>query len=124
MKKRTNRRNVEAVERERERVTFRKIKNLPLFLVVGIILMIVIIISIYYIFLRYAPEIMMPYSGYAIEAQTMVANLKSDNISEVERYIDLVEVKEQELVYKKLNSYYVGEKEKTEIDIKISDIYK
>ena len=118
MKKRTNRRNVEAVERERERVTFRKIKNLPLFLVVGIILMIVIIISIYYIFLRYAPEIMMPYSGYAIEAQTMVANLKSDNISEVERYIDLVEVKEQELVYKKLNSYYVGEKDKTEIDIK------
>ena len=80
--------------------------------------MIVIIISIYYIFLRYAPEIMMPYSGYAIEAQTMVANLKSDNISEVERYIDLVEVKEQELVYKKLNSYYVGEKDKTEIDIK------
>lgn len=95
----------------------KKIKNIPMFLVVGIVLMIMIILSIYYIFLYYAPEMILPYSGYAIQAKIMIENLKSSNISEVERYIDLVEVKEQELVYKKLNSYYVGEKEKTQIDV-------
>ena len=93
------------------------VRNMPLFFVVGIILMIIIIISIYYIFLYYSPEFILPYSGYAIQGKIMVENLKSDNADTIQRYIDLVEVKEQELIYKKLNSYYVGTNDKTEIDV-------
>ena len=93
------------------------VRNMPLFFVVGIILMIIIIISIYYIFLYYSPEFILPYSGYAIQGKIMVESLKSDNADTIQRYIDLVEVKEQELIYKKLNSYYVGTNDKTEIDV-------
>ena len=93
------------------------VKNLPTFILIGLILMIIIIAIIYYVFLRYAPEQIITYSGYAIEGQALAENLKNSDISNVKPYLDLVEVQENDLLYKRLNSYYVGEDDKKEIDI-------
>ena len=79
--------------------------------------MLIIIAIIYYVFLRYAPEMMITYSGYAVEGKTMVENLKNSDVSNVNPYLGLVEVHENDLLYKRLNSYYIGEDDKKEIDI-------
>ncbi len=92
-------------------------KNLPTFILMGLILMIIIIAIIYYVFLRYAPEQIITYSGYAIEGKTMAENLKNSDISNVDLYLSLIEVQENDLLYKRLNSYYIGEDDKKEIDI-------
>ena len=92
-------------------------KNLPTFIVIGLIIMIIIIAIIYYVFLRYAPEMIITYSGYAVEGKTMVENLKNSDVSNVNQYLGLVEVHENDLLYKRLNSYYIGEDDKKEIDI-------
>lgn len=93
------------------------IKNMPMFILIGLIAMIVIIAVIYYVFLRYSPEQIITYSGYAIEGKVMVENLKSDNTENIKQYINLIPVNENDLLYKKLNTYYIGEKDKKEVDI-------
>lgn len=93
------------------------IKNMPMFILIGLIAMIVIIAVIYYVFLRYSPEQIITYSGYALEGKVMVENLKSDKTENIKQYIDLIPVNENDLLYKKLNTYYIGEKEKKEVDI-------
>ena len=92
-------------------------KNLPTFILIGLILMIIIIAIIYYVFLRYAPEMIITYGGYAVEGKEMVENLKNSDVSNVNPYLGLVEVHENDLLYKRLNSYYIGEDDKKEIDI-------
>ncbi len=92
-------------------------KNLPTFILIGLIIMLIIITIIYYVFLRYAPEMIITYSGYAVEGKTMVENLKNSDVFNVNPYIGLVEVRENDLLYKRLNSYYIGEDDKKEIDI-------
>ncbi len=95
----------------------RNTKNMPMFILIGLIAMIIIIAVIYYVFLRYSPEQIITYSGYAIEGKTMAENLKSSEISNIEQYLNLIEVKENDLLYKRLNSYYIGEDDKKEVDI-------
>ena len=92
-------------------------KNLPTFILIGLIIMLIIIAIIYYVFLRYAPEMIITYSGYAIEGKTIVENLKNSDMSNVTPYLGLIEVHENDLLYKRLNSYYIGEDDKKEIDI-------
>ncbi len=92
-------------------------KNLPTFILIGLILMIIIIAIIYYVFLRYAPEMIITYGGYAVEGKSMVENLKNSDVSNVNPYLGLIEVHENDLLYKRLNSYYIGEDDKKEIDI-------
>ena len=92
-------------------------KNLPTFILIGLIIMLIIIAIIYYVFLRYAPEMIITYSGYAVEGKTMVENLKNSDMSNVNPYLGLVEVHENDLLYKRLNAYYIGEDDKKEIDI-------
>ena len=92
-------------------------KNMPMFILIGLIAMIIIIAVIYYVFLRYSPEQIITYSGYAIEGKTMAENLKSEETGEIEQYLNLIEVKENDLLYKRLNSYYIGEDDKKEVDI-------
>ena len=112
MKKRKNR---IALERERERATL--LNNLPVFILVGIVVMLIILVVIYYIFLRYSPEQIITYSGYAIEGKEMVESLKSSDKSKQAPYLGLIAVQENDLLYKRLNSYYIGEDDKKEIDI-------
>ncbi len=92
-------------------------KNLPTFILMGLIIMLIIIAIIYYVFLRYAPEMIITYNGYAVEGKSMVENLKNSDASNVNPYLGLIEVHENDLLYKRLNSYYIGEDDKKEIDI-------
>ena len=45
----------------------------------------------------------------------MVENLKNSGVSNVNPYLGLIEVHEDDLLYKRLNSYYIGEDDKKEI---------
>ncbi len=94
-----------------------KKKNNPIFILIGLMAMIVIVAIIYYMFLRYSPEKIITYSGYWVEGKSLSENLKNEDTSDVDTYLDLVEVNENDLLYKRLNSYYIGEDEKTEVDI-------
>ena len=94
-----------------------KIKNFPRFILIAIILLLIILIGLYYLFLYYKPEMIIPYAGYAIEPQMMEENLKSGNKEQIEKTIDLVKVEDQDILFKRLNGYYIGGREKQRIDI-------
>ena len=110
-------RNMQKQKLRNNKIKGRNTKNMPMFILIGLIAMIIIIAVIYYVFLRYSPEQIITYSGYAIEGKTMAENLKSDGSGEIEQYLNLIEIKENDLLYKRLNSYYIGEDDKKEVDI-------
>ena len=94
-----------------------KIKNFPRFILIAIILLLIILIGLYYLFLYYKPEMIIPYAGYGIEPKMMEENLKSGNKEQIEKTIDLVKVEDQDILFKRLNGYYIGGREKQRIDI-------
>ena len=67
------------------------------------------------------------YEGYAISGKQITENLLSarenaDNNNETnnsnsEKNVELAKIEEQGTIFKKLNSYFIGNKEKTEIDL-------
>ena len=97
------------------------IKN-PKFLVIGLIIMIAIISLIYFLFLKYSPIMNFKYEGYAISGQEITENLlgsSSDetNNTNADKNLELAKIEEQGTIFKKLNDYFVGNKEKTEINL-------
>ena len=101
----------------------RIIKN-PKFLVIGLIIMIAIISLIYFIFLKYSPIMNFKYEGYAISGKEITENLlgsSDSNNSEAgasaSKNLELAKIEEQGTIFKKLNEYFVGNKEKTEINL-------
>ena len=123
-----------------------KLSNLeikPQFLIIGLIAIITIISLIYFIFLKYSPIMNFKYDGYAISGKEITENLlgsgnnndrgegelqnnKEDNsqnsensgsISNEDKNIDLAKIEEQGTIFKKLGQYFIGSKEKTEIDL-------
>ena len=95
------------------------IKN-PVFLVIGLIIIIVLITLIYFIFLKYSPIMNFKYEGYAISGKEITENLlgsgETDNTN-ANKNIELTKIEEQGTIFKKLNDYFVGSKEKTEINL-------
>ena len=91
------------------------IKN-PVFLVIGLIAIILVIALIYFIFLKYSPIMNFKYEGYAISGKDITENLlgASENTN---KNIELTKIEEQGTIFKKLNDYFVGSKEKTEINL-------
>ena len=67
-------------------------KNIPIFILIGLIAMVIIITLIYNIFLKYSPEQIITYRGYALEGKILAESLKSEEIENIMPYIDLVEV--------------------------------
>ena len=123
-----------------------KLSNLeikPQFLIMGLIAIITIISLIYFIFLKYSPIMNFKYEGYAVSGKEITENLlgsgnnndrgegesqnnKEDNsqnsensgsISNEDKNIDLAKIEEQGTIFKKLGQYFIGSKEKTEIDL-------
>jgi len=97
------------------------IKN-PVFLVIGLILVIMIIALIYFIFLKYSPVMNFKYEGYAISGKEITENLlgSSEDTGDsaiANKNIELAKIEEQGTIFKKLNSYFVGNKDKTEINL-------
>ena len=99
------------------------VKN-PKFLVIGLIIIVAIIALIYFIFLKYSPVMNFKYEGYAISGKEITENLlgsgDSDNDvtnANASKNIELTKIEEQGTIFKKLNDYFVGNKEKTEINL-------
>ena len=95
-----------------------KIVKNPKFLVIGLIIIIVLITLIYFIFLKYSPIMNFKYEGYAISGKEITENLlgsSAENDSTTSKNIELTKIEEQGTIFKKLNDYFVGNKEKTEI---------
>ena len=93
------------------------IKN-PVFLVIGLIAIILVIALIYFIFLKYSPIMNFKYEGYAISGKDITENLLgSSEDSTTNKNLELTKIEEQGTIFKKLNDYFVGSKEKTEINL-------
>ena len=97
-----------------------KIVKNPKFLVIGLMIIIVLITLIYFIFLKYSPIMNFKYEGYAISGKEITENLlgsgEGDNTN-TNKNLELAKIEEQGTIFKKLNDYFVGNKEKTEINL-------
>ena len=93
------------------------IKN-PVFLVIGLIAIILVIALIYFIFLKYSPIMNFKYEGYAISGKEITENLLgASEEPNKNKNLELTKIEEQGTIFKKLNDYFVGSKEKTEINL-------
>ncbi len=111
-------------EKLKTRVSNIEIK--PQFLVIGLVVIITLISLIYFIFLKYSPVMNFKYEGYGISGKEITENLlgafsgrenlQDSNLGE-EKNVSLAKIEEQGTIFKKLNSYFIGNKEKTEIDL-------
>ena len=95
-----------------------KIVKNPVFLVIGLIAIIVVIALIYFIFLKYSPIMNFKYEGYAISWKEITENLLgSEDSAESNKNLELTKIEEQGTIFKKLNDYFVGSKDKKEINL-------
>ena len=88
-----------------------KIK-LPVFLLIAIVVMTIMASLVYYIFLNFTPTGIIPYSGYGISSMQLAENLSQKDVEPEQRVIKAVAVNEQEMLFKKLNGYFVQDKDK------------
>ena len=130
--KRINREN-EKSKKKISRELKTKLGNLeikPQFLIIGLVAIITIISLIYFIFLKYSPIMNFKYEGYAVSGKEITENLlgaasdkEKGNAQNVDssdndvKNIDLAKIEEQGTIFKKLGQYFIGSKEKTEIDL-------
>ena len=70
---------------------------------------------IYFLNLYFIPEEIIEYSGYAISGEKITENLLSKE--ETNEKVETIKIEEQERIYKKLNTYYIGEDKKTKINL-------
>ena len=103
-----------------EKIGRSKIVKNPVFLVIGLIVLVAIIVLIYFIFLKYSPIMNFKYGGYAISGKEVTENLlgsSGDEENGANKNIELTKIEEQGTIFKKLNSFFVGDKNKTEINL-------
>jgi len=115
------------LKKEARKVNNKKSKKLnilktPKFLVIALVLIVILIGLIYFVFLKYSPVMNFKYEGYAISGKEITENLLkasegTQNGSATSKNIELTKIEEQGTIFKKLNDYFVGSKEKTEINL-------
>lgn len=83
-----------------------------------IILLIIcfVLLFVYQVFFNYEIDQNIPYEGYAISGKKIADSLISTD-ENIQGTAELVKVEEQDLLFKKLGKYYVGEENKKEINI-------
>ena len=104
------------VFRKKENMTISK----PMYFAIGLLVVLLIIAILYFIFLKYSPIMNFKYEGYAISGKEITENLLAasvENDSSRSKNIELTKIEEQGTIFKKLNDYFVGNKEKTEINL-------
>ena len=108
------------VFRKKENMTISK----PMYFAIGLLVVILIVAIIFFIFLKYSPIMNFKYEGYAISGKEITENLLESGDSEnnatnsnVNKNIELTKIEEQGTIFKKLNDYFVGSKEKKEINL-------
>ena len=109
---------MKAFKKVTNKISNSKIIKNPVFLVIGLIAIILVIALIYFIFLKYSPIMNFKYEGYAISGKDITENLLgSSEDSTTNKNLELTKIEEQGTIFKKLNDYFVGSKEKTEINL-------
>ena len=109
---------MKAFKKVTNKISNSKIIKNPVFLVIGLIAIILVIALIYFIFLKYSPIMNFKYEGYAISGKDITENLLgSSEDSTTNKNIELTKIEEQGTIFKKLNDYFVGNKEKKEINL-------
>ena len=102
------------VFRKKENMTISK----PMYFAIGLLVVLLIIGIIFFIFLKYSPIMNFKYEGYAISGKDITENLLgSSEDSTTNKNLELTKIEEQGTIFKKLNDYFVGSKEKTEINL-------
>ena len=109
---------MKAFKKVTNKISNSKIIKNPVFLVIGLIAIILVIALIYFIFLKYSPIMNFKYEGYAISGKDITENLLgASEDSNKNKNLELTKIEEQGTIFKKLNDYFVGSKEKTEINL-------
>ncbi len=107
---------------------FNKVNKIEIkqqFLVIGLVAIITLISLIYFIFLKYSPVMNFKYEGYGVSGKQITENLlgagnkdtskesglQNSNLSgNEEKNVSLAKIEEQGTIFKKLNSYFIGNK--------------
>ena len=100
---------------KKRNVRSKKQKKINLGVPILQILVILVIGLVYYLNLYFTPEEIIEYSGYAISGEEITENLLSKQ--ETEEKIETIKIEEQERIYKKLSTYYIGEEKKEKINL-------
>ena len=109
---------MKAFKKVTNKISNSKIIKNPVFLVIGLIAIILVIALIYFIFLKYSPIMNFKYEGYAISGKEITENLLgASEEPNKNKNLELTKIEEQGTIFKKLNDYFVGSKEKTEINL-------
>ena len=111
------------VFRKKENMTISK----PMYFAIGLLVVLLIIAILYFIFLKYSPIMNFKYEGYAISGKEITENLlgsSEEKGSSNSKNLELTKIEEQGTIFKKLNDYFVGSKDKTEINLNYPNIYK
>ena len=104
------------VFRKKENMTISK----PMYFAIGLLVVLLIIAILYFIFLKYSPIMNFKYKGYAISGKEITENLlgsSEEKGSSNSKNLELTKIEEQGTIFKKLNDYFVGSKDKTEINL-------
>ena len=104
------------VFRIKENMTISK----PMYFAIGLLVVLLIIAILYFIFLKYSPIMNFKYEGYAISGKEITENLlgsSEEKGSSDNKNLELTKIEEQGTIFKKLNDYFVGSKDKTEINL-------
>ena len=82
-------------------------RNIAWFFMAILNFFIIILLALYIIYLRFIPYETLTYDGYAVAGKEITNNLL-DATFQVNENIQALKVKDQDMVYKNLRSYYIG----------------
>ena len=102
------------MKKTREKNKKRDINNIRIIVIA--ILFLLVLTAIYFLYLRFVPEITIPYEGIGISGKEITETLLSEKEGE---NIEGIKIEEQSLVYKKLNTYYIGQTKKQKLNINL-----
>lgn len=93
--------------------TFSFINNFPLIIMVVVAALIIVLVNVY---LTFKPYDTIYQTGYMVLSKNMSYNLMNNNPISEELNVGVVSVNNGDSIYKQIDSYYVGEEKKEEID--------
>lgn len=94
----------------------KNIKRRPIFVLTLLSFLIIILLSIYIIYLRFIPYTTIEYDGYAVSGKDISSNLLNTNF-DVDHNVKALQVKDQDAIYENLNSYYLGASKQDNINL-------
>ncbi len=90
------------------------INEFPLIIMVVVAVIVIILVNVY---LNFRPYKTIDKKGYAVLSENMTYNLMNNNTVNDTLNVGVVGVNSGDSIYKQVDSYYVGEKDKKEIDM-------